>query len=173
MSRISPPASAIACAILATMPLRFLPVVVITARRPVLRRSCSRQEAHSWAASERGGEDGDGEEDGDGDGGWADWAEVTSAATIWARSARVLPARRATCRDTRAISSRRSALSSEGFTVELDAIHDGDDSGVDGNVWLLSRGQRRRQRDARGMAEGDHHVVARAGVEAVGAHHEI
>src|SRR5215471_3013072 len=146
---MSPPASAIAWAILATIPLALRPVVVTTARlRPSPRCFCS-----------------------------AATAAATSLATIAARSPRPLatsaPARVATARVTRATSSRISASGSAGLTRQLHAIDDGHDRGVDGHVWLGPRGQHLRHRDPRRVPEGDDHVVAGAGVEHIGADHQI
>src|SRR5450432_2062797 len=61
---------------------------------------------------------------------------------------------------TKKVRSAPSA-SSAALTLELHAIDDGDDGGVNGRV---------RDGDARGVPERDEHVVARPRVEQVGAH---
>ena len=132
---MSPPASAMACAIRATMPRWFLPVVVTTAR-PAAR-----------------------------------------AARLAARSAcrRAAPSATRLARPPRASPRRRGAAGRSSFTfaVDLHAIDDRDDRGVDRNGRLGSGRQLLADRDARRVPEGDQHVVARPRVQRVGADDQI
>src|SRR3954447_9811992 len=151
MSTMSPPASAMAWAMLATIPRRFLPVVVTTARGP-RRRASSAQEAQISARA-RACPAGDG----------AVAVAVAPLATV---------ASAATSRVTSATRRRRRSSTSR-FTVDLHAIDDGDDGGVDGNVRLGPGRQLLADRDPRRMTEGDQHVVTRPGVQRVGADDQI
>src|SRR6185369_6779707 len=151
MSRMSPPASAIACAILATIPRAFLPVVVTTARLltppfppfpplPLAGEGGVRGDLATGAVSPS--------------------AAATSAATMPARSAR-RPALAATACVTRATSARTWASSrSASFTGQLHAIDHRHHGGVDRHVRLGVRRQRLRNGDARRVSEGHDHVVA-------------
>src|SRR5438552_1161928 len=150
MSRMSPPASAMACAIFATIPRAFLPVVVTTARLPPPSFVTPSFPPLPFT----------------GEGGVS--AAATSAATMAARSAR-RPAFAATARVTLATRPRTSASSSASFTGQLHALDDGRDGGVAAQVavvgpWL--------EHVARARAERHRHVLAAAGVEHVGGHHQ-
>src|SRR4051794_18234871 len=135
MSTMSPPASAMACAILATTPRVFWPVVVTTAREffpatlggspdPPGARSAGRRPAalglRELVVSR---------------------AAATSDATSEARLAGRLPARATTAAVTRATSARTSPSLSA--TRDLHAIDDRHHRRVDGDVRLGARGQGR------------------------------
>ena len=163
--------SAIARAMLATIPLRFLPVVVTTARRPALRRSCSRHDAHSSARTAMGDRQSPA---------GRRFRRRLRPAPRSPRRRQSPPGPRAASRcdarpgATRARSARADRRCHQRLvTVDLDAVDDGDHRGVDGDVGLLAGRQRARHRDARGVAERDQHVVAGPGIEPIGAHHQI
>src|SRR5215831_13309202 len=152
MSTMSPPASAMAWAILATMPRLFLPVVVMTARGPRLLAS-SAHDAHNSAR-----------------------ASVSAARGVCPVDLPVdLPAAvsAATSRMTSSMTPLRRESALSRATVDLHAIDDRDDGGVDGDVGLAPRGQLLAHRHARGVAERDQHVVAGPGVQRVGADDQV